>query len=194
MDQPDQSVTGLLQQIASGESAAGSRLFELVYEELETMAHGYIVKERRRDHTWQTGDLVNETFLRMTRGNELLTPTNRRYFFFAAGRAMRQLLIEHHRQRNSQKSGGGAEHEVLDDVLKHIQATQSGDFEDLYEVLQRFVHLHPREAELIELRFFAGMTNPEIAEVTEMSLSSVEKRIRFAKAWIGEQLKSGETQ
>ncbi len=183
----DTDVTLLLQQIETGDDDAKKRLFDKVYDELHEMAAGLMRRERQA-HTLQATALVNEVAARLLDDDALGNFPNRAYFFGAAARAMRQILVGHARTRNAQKRGGEWGRVPLDEVLDHLENDRQLDILALDESLQKLAELSERPAEVVLLRFFGGLTMPEIAEQLEVSLSSVEKDYKFARAWLKKEL------
>ncbi|MEM7454940.1 MAG: ECF-type sigma factor [Planctomycetota bacterium] len=175
-------ITEILGDINDGRHVQ-DELFEHVYDELKSMAENQMRSERS-DHTLQSTALVNEAYLRLTNGKQLGWQ-NRRHFFAAAAESMRRVLVDSARARGRQKRGGKmARLELVDD-----QAADSGSV-DPDQLLDLERHLHelesesPELAELVKLRFFAGLSMQVVANCLDTSLSTVERRWRFARAWL----------
>jgi RNA polymerase sigma-70 factor (ECF subfamily) len=184
------SVTLLLRQLQSGDQDARSPLLDVVYVRLKRMASGYMRNEWA-DHTLQTTGLVHEASLRLVE-QENLTWQNREHFFGIAGRSMRRILIDYARTRLAQKRGGGVQALPLDEELVYStrRAAQLVALDDVLDALEK----QDKElAQLVHLKFFVGLTNEEIAEVTDMSERTVKRRWTFGKAWLQNQLDSSET-
>jgi RNA polymerase sigma factor (TIGR02999 family) len=163
-------------------------LFPEIYRELHRVAGGYLRRERR-NHTLQPTALVNEAWIRIQKekGNEL---QGRTHGLAIAAQAMRRLLIDHGRHQKRDKRGGGATPLSLDDVL-NAAATGSVPVEDLLtdeEALTRLEAIDARSAQVVTLRFFAGMSNPEIAEHLNVSVRTVEGDWAHARAWLKREL------
>jgi len=144
----------------------------------------------RSGHTLQATALVNETCLKILQGDVVNTAENRRQLFFSAIRAMRQVLVDHAKGRNAAKRGKGVKPQSLDYVLQHFEARHRVSYLDLEIALERLQAQSPRLHETIILRFFAGLTIAESAEVMGCSDSRVETDWRLARAkllkWIGD--------
>jgi RNA polymerase sigma factor (TIGR02999 family) len=165
--------------------------FARVYDELRRMAHAQMARERA-DHSLQTTALVHEAYLRLY-GERPLEPANRRQFFAAAAEAMRRILIEHARARGRQKRGGGVgggelKRISLDDVqwLTEENLDQTLMFD---EAICRLEQQAPDDAQVVRLRFYAGLSVDETADVLGVSPATVDRRWRFARAWLWRQLR-----
>jgi RNA polymerase sigma factor (TIGR02999 family) len=178
-------LTLLLNQVRQGEDAARSRLFSLVYPELKRIATAYMRRERK-DHTLQATALVNEAFMRIA-GTTRLDWQSRAHFFATAAHIMRQILVDHARQYSAEKRGGSLVKLELQDWL--LVREENFDLilgvEALLEKLER---LDGRQFRVVELRFYAGMTEQEIAEVLGISTRTVKRDWEMAKAWLQKQL------
>lgn len=178
-----ESLDEILSQLRSGDAGARDRLFGVVYEELRRIARRQMRGERL-DHTLQTTALVHEAYLRLTRGKRLDSIQNRRHFFGAAAQVMRQLLIDHARHRRALKRHPPGDQLVLDSVLDHIETTHHVEFLDLNDALGELSSMGGRQSEIVQLRFFGGLTVPEVAEQLEVSVSTIEKEYASARAWL----------
>jgi RNA polymerase sigma-70 factor, ECF subfamily len=174
-------ITALLDDCRVGRQDAFDQLFEAVYEELRKLASGYMRRERM-DHTLQTTALVNEAYLRLAGGRES-TPENRLHFFAVAAKVMRQVLVDHARARASGKRGGGVERIPIDDAVVAADE-RSGGLVALDEVLRELAEIDPRKSQVIELRFFGGMTIDETAEFLGVSANTVTRDWELARAWL----------
>jgi RNA polymerase sigma factor (TIGR02999 family) len=175
-------VTTLLGQIRAGEPDAPNRLVRLIQPELKQIARGLMHRERL-DHTLQATALVNEGFLRLFRDDFLALAQDRAHFFAAMATAMREVLVDHARARAAHKRGGGWQRQPLDDLLDEVEQS-AGDLEDLHEALEQLAALAPRQAQIIELRFFGGHSMAEVAELLGLSLSAVEKDYARARNFL----------
>jgi RNA polymerase sigma-70 factor, ECF subfamily len=174
------SVTLLLDRIRAGETAAQTQLYEVVYDELRKLARRHMRGERG-DHTLQPTALVNEAFLRLF--GDVASATDRNHFFALASQTMRRVLVDHGRARSADKRGGGAEPISLDE--KNIAGEHNiTDILNLDEALSRLEKLDARSCRVVEMRFFAGLTELEIAEALGVSEGTVKRDWRFAKAWL----------
>jgi RNA polymerase sigma factor (TIGR02999 family) len=167
-------------------------MVEAVYDELRKLARAYLARERP-GHTLQPTALVHEVYLRL--GGEGEAAWNSRgHFFGAAARAMRQILIEHARARAAGKRGGGrARIEELDTVPDHRRAHGPSAEERLTlgGALERLAAAYPRKAEIVRLRYLAGLTVGEIAVLLDVTPRTVERDWRFARAWLEQALTAG---
>lgn len=181
----DANITELLQSWSEGDPEAFSRLVPLVYEDLHNMASFFFQRESE-SHTLQPTALVHEVYLRMFR-EEDLSWENRRQFFGFASKLMRNFLVDHARSRQAQKRGNGAIHIPLDDVLG-LSLDAGPDLLAINEALEQLAKTDPRQSEIVQLRFFVGLTVEEIARVLETSPSTVKREWRAAKFWLHRRL------
>lgn len=185
-EQSRTEITTLLERIGDGRDDARNQLVSVVYDELREMAQRQMRRERA-EHTLQTTALVNEVYLRLIGRDQLGKLQNRRHFFGAAARAMQQVLIDHAKQRDAQKRGRDHKRVPLDDLLDAYEK-QRVDVLALRDALAQLEQLHGRQHEIVMLRFYGGLTMPEIAEQLDVSLSTVENDFRTARAWLRGQL------
>ena len=190
MDAPpvsQQRVTELLARWSQGDDAALAELTPLVYQELRRIAHHHMGGQRP-DHTLQTTALINEVYLRLA---DQTNPRwqNRAHFFAVAARAMRQILVSYARNQQAQKRGRGAVKIELDEAAL-ISPEESKEVVDLHEALERLATLDSRKAQVVELKYFGGLTYDEIAEVLKVSRVTVRRDWEFAKVWLYSELHS----
>ena len=176
-----QEVTQLLADWSQGDHTALEKLAPLVYEELRRLAHRYM-EGQRADHTLQTTALVNEAYLRLA-DQRRPSFTNRSHFLAVAAKAMRQILVNHAKAQQRQKRGGGASKVELDEGAL-MSPEPPGAILDLNEALERLATLDSRKAQVVELRYFGGLKQDEIAEVLKISTVTVRRDWVFAKAWL----------
>jgi RNA polymerase sigma factor (TIGR02999 family) len=180
-----------LSRAREGDPQAAAVIFPLVYDQLRRVAGSYL-RDNASGHTLQPTALVHEAFLRLCQRD---TPFNDRAHFIAvAATAMRQILIDHARRTGAQKRGGGAARVTLQDLPSSGSgeaALSPVDVLALDAALTRLAALSPRQARVIELQFFGGMTVDEVAEAMAVSKSLVEKEWRRARAWIRSELAEG---
>ena len=178
----------LLEQSTGGNQDALSALLPLIYDELRHIASSYL-RHERPDHTLQTTALVHEAYLRLA-GQQDLGWKNRAHFRAIAATTMRRILVEHARARGRNKRGGSAERVVLDDA---VALTASGPIElvAVDQALTRLEHLDRQQAQIVELRFFAGLSVEETAEVLSISATTVKRDWAMARAWLRRELDGG---
>ena len=178
---PKETITTLLTAVNEDGGDLADRLWLLVYDELHVMAHGHLARERQ-GHTLNTTDLVNEAYLKLVDQRQV-SARGRTYFFGAAARAMRQILVDYARRRNRLKRGGKQAPVTLDE--NHLVFDGfAADLLDLDEALTRLATLFPRQARVVECRYFGGLNTEEIAEVLGVSPRTVKKDWALAKAWL----------
>ena len=184
-----QDITLLLQQIGKGNENAPDELFAVVYEELRRLAYGYMQNERS-DHTLQPTALVHEAFIQLV-GWENVTWQNRAHFFAVAARIMRQVLIESARQKKSAKRGGSWQKIVLEEAISFpTQGNREFDLLEINDAIEALAELDERQANIVELRFFGGLTYEETGHALDISSKTVQREWTLAKAWLRRRLKS----
>ena len=183
---PPGEVTGLLLAWNAGDRAALEKLMPLVYGELRRLAERHFRRERP-GHTLQPTAVVHETYFRLV-DQTRVTWRNRGHFLAIASQAMRRILIDHARGRGAEKRGGRAERVALDVGIASPEPAREVDLLALDEALDRLKDLDGTQAQIVELRFFGGLTIEETAEVLETSASSVKRDFRSAKAWLFREL------
>jgi RNA polymerase sigma factor (TIGR02999 family) len=185
MSSDPQGVTELLQAHARGDAGALDRLFPKVYDELRQMARGRMRNERA-DHTLSATELVHEAFFRLVRLDRM-DWKSRAHFLAIASQAMRNVLLDHADGRAAQKRGGGARPVTLEriDVPNEMPGD---DVLALCEALQRLERLEPRQARVVECRFFGGLNLDETAEALGVSAATVSRDWTIARAWLHAEL------
>lgn len=174
-------VTQLLLAWSEGDQGALDRLMPLVYGELRRLAHSYMRNERA-GHTLQTTAIIHEAYLRMIDAGQVRLE-NRAHFFAVAARLMRQILVDLARTRGYQKRGGGAQQVSLDEAMI-VNPEQSDDLVALDDALDALARLDQRQSQVVELRFFGGLTEEEIGEVLKVSSRTVRSDWRLARSWL----------
>lgn len=185
---PGLDVTQLLGAWQAGEEEAFEQLVEVVYEELHEIASRQLTGERP-DHTLQATGLVHEAYLRLA-GHDRARWHGRLHFFAVAARVMRRVLVDHARGRKSLKRGG---HLRKISLTSGVEVSGEGP-EDLLEVdeaLSRLEELDPELSQVVELRFFAGFTHREVAELLGVSVPTIVRRWRTARGWLYQYLNGG---
>jgi RNA polymerase sigma-70 factor (ECF subfamily) len=178
-------ITQLLEAASAGDPHALDRVIPLVYEELQTIARGQLAGERA-DHTLDTGGLVHEAYLKLV-GLERMEWGGRPHFLAVAAGAMRRILIDHARSRQAAKRGGGMVAISLGGVATPVHDPVA-ELLELDEALRRLQNVDDRQARVVELRFFAGMTIEEVAEVLAVSPMTVKRDWTAARAWLNREL------
>jgi RNA polymerase sigma-70 factor (ECF subfamily) len=182
-------ITTLLRSWAAGDGAALEQLTPLVYSELRAIAAGYMHSERP-GHVLQTTALVHEAYLRLSTAGSVEWQ-DRRHFYAASARVMRRILVDHARAADAAKRGGGLR---LDDVaLDTLPATNTDRAPDLCaldDALTRLAQLDPRRAQVVELRYFGGLTVEQTADAMHMSPQTVMRDWKVARAWLTQQLRA----
>jgi len=173
-------VTRLLAELSSGQPDVANRLATLVYDELHVIAVAAMRREAE-GHTWQPTELVHEAFAKLV-GHEQIAWQNRHHFFCVASRAMRRLLVDHARARRQLKRDGG-ERVPLTANIGQVAATDV-DILDLNDALERLALLDARQVEVVELRYFAGLTVDETAETLNVSPATVKRDWTVARAYL----------
>lgn len=178
-------VTEILVEWTDGDPEALNRLIPLVYHRLKQPAHARLQQERR-DHTLNTTALVHEAYVRLVKVDQIRW-TDRAHFFALASRLMRQLLVDYGKRRRALKRGGGYTHVPVEEDL----LTQDEDADRVVELDEHLLELekdYPRQARVIEHKFFGGLTIAEIAAVLEVSHATVERDLRFARTWLANRI------
>jgi RNA polymerase sigma factor (TIGR02999 family) len=174
-------VTGLLDDWRDGDPTALKKLTPLIYDELRRIAHRYAQRERN-GHTLQTTALVNEAYLRLA-GTEKPDWHNRTHFFAVTAQVMRHILIDHARRRRYLKHGGDAQQVSLAEAAL-MAGERAAELVALDEALEELARMDPRKTRVVELRYFGGLSLAETAEALGVSLMTVRRDWRAAKAWL----------
>jgi RNA polymerase sigma factor (TIGR02999 family) len=179
---PAPDVTQLLINWSRGDQAALERLMPLVYGELRRLAAAYLRRERS-NHTLQSTALVNEAFLRMVQQHEVQW-RNRAHFYGIAAQMIRRILVDYARSQHAEKRGSGAVKLELDEAMAVAQTAPDVDLLALNDALDRLTLLDERQSRVVELRFFAGLSIEETAEVLHLSPASIKREWQTARAWL----------
>lgn len=188
MTPTSQNLTQLLAAWSDGDQAALEELLPLVNAELRRLA-GHYMRRESPGHTLQTSALVNEAYLRLIDQKQVRWQ-NRAHFFGIAAQLMRRILIDHARKHQYQKRGGGAVRVLLDEAVAVVEA-RAAELLAVDEALERLTEMDARKGRIVELRFFGGLTEEETAEVMGVSLPTVQREWRTAKAWLHRMLTEG---
>ena len=179
------NITQLLKDYQSGSKDALDQMFPLVYGELRRLAASRLRGERG-EHTLQPTALVHEAYLRLVEQHSA-DWQNRAHFFGLAAEMMRRILVNHAVKNNAEKRFGNQTRLALDEIVDFTQG-QDVNLISLDEALTTLAEFDPKQAKIVELKFFAGLTNEEIAEVLSISDSTVKREWRIAKAWLHDQM------
>ncbi len=174
-------ITLLLSEWGGGDKEALERLMPLVYDELRRMARGYM-RRQPAGHTFQTTELIHETYLKLA-GNNEKGWANRAHFFGVAAKAMRHILVDHARSKHAGKRGGWREQISLTDNIAET-GVQSLQVLALDDALNSLAKLDRRKSDVVELKYFGGLTNEETSESLGISVETVKRDWRFARTWL----------
>ena len=178
-------VTQILHDWSDGDRAAPERLMPFVYDELRRLARSFLARERG-GHTLQPTALVNEAYLRLVHQRSV-NWQNRAHFYGIASSMMRRVLIDHARAHSTEKRGGGAIHLSLDDVQVPLEQ-RAASFVALDEALERLTLIDERKCKVVEMRFFGGLSDEEIAEVLGVTTRTVLRDWKTARLWLFREL------
>jgi RNA polymerase sigma factor (TIGR02999 family) len=181
-----QEITQLLLAWSDGDQAALEKLTPLVYAELHRLAKGYMFGERR-GHTLQTTALINEAYMRLIDWKNVRWQ-GRAHFFGVAAQVMRRILVDFARARHYAKRGGAASQVSLDEAVT-IHEDRSAELIALDEALKSLAEIDPRKSQVVELRFFGGLSAKETAEALKVSQRTVEREWNSARAWLYRELR-----
>jgi RNA polymerase sigma factor (TIGR02999 family) len=182
-----EDVTQVLEQLRNGDKRAADKLLPLVYDEFRALARHYLAQERA-NHTLQPTALVHEAYLKLV-DQSRVDWQGRSHFFAVAAQAMRRILVDHARSRQRDKRGGGRARVLLDEAVA-LSPQKDEDVLALDEALERLAQLDPRQAKVVELRFFGGMNVEEVAAALQVSKRTVEGDWTFARAWLSRELRA----
>src|SRR6266550_3694495 len=183
-----QEITQLLLSWSQGDNSALDQLIPLVYPELRRLARQHMRRENA-GHTLQTSALINEAYLRLVDQQDVKWQ-GRAHFFAVAAQVMRHILIDHARRLHYAKRGAGAQHIPLDEVML-VSQERAAEFVALDESLTLLAAVDPRKSQIVELRFFGGLTVEEAAEVMKLSPITIKREWRSARAWLHLEMSKG---
>ncbi len=179
------TITRLLQQVSAGDQAAYDQVIPLIYDDLRGIAAAQLRNERP-NHTLQATALANEAYMKII-GLREMDWRDRRHFFGAASGAIRRILVDHARKDKARKRGAGVQKMSLD-TAQLIPEQPRMDLLALDDALSELATLDERQSRIVELRFFGGMTVPEVAEVLSVSQRTIEGDWTMAKRWLKQQI------
>ena len=180
------NITHILKKATDGDDSAVRRLMPLVYDELRALAESYL-RQERSGHTLQATAIVHEAYVRLIKQDDIKWQ-NRAHFFAVAAQAIRRILVDHARARQRAKRGGGLERVRLDEDVAVLEERDL-DLVALDESLEKLAGLHERQARIVELRFFGGLTLKEVAEFLGVSPRTVDGDWSMARAWLRRELR-----
>lgn len=181
MSAPERDVTELLLQWNAGDEGALEHLTPLLYNDLRSLARSVLSREQP-GHTLSATALVHEVYLRLV-DQRRVRWENRAHFFGAAAHIMRRVLVDHARARTATKRGGGSARVPIDEGMGSVEAV-AAEILDLDAALSRLADVDPRKVRVVEMKFFAGMTNEEVACALSISDATVERDWKLARAWL----------
>ena len=182
-----QNLTQMLLAWGEGDEAARDALIPMVHDQLQRIAR-YHLRQERTGHSLQTNALINEAYLKLIE-QQSVTWQSRNHFFGIAARLMRQILVDHARKRGAGKRGMGAR---TDRPLSQVADPSGGrnfDVVALHDALDDLAALDPRQAEIVELRYFGGLTEAEVAAVKDLSPATIRREVAAARFWLGRRMK-----
>ena len=182
------SVSLLLREVQQGRESAREQLFGRLFAELRGAA-ARLMRNERPGHTLGASALLNEAILRLLADEVVEQAADRRFLFTAAIRAMKQVLVDHARRRNSHRRGGDRRQQPLDEMLVSFEEQHGFDLEALDDALARLSQRSPRQRDVIESRFFGDLSVQETAELLDVSIGTVERDWRLARAWLYRELR-----
>jgi RNA polymerase sigma factor (TIGR02999 family) len=181
-------VTTLLNEAGAGDSGAAEALLPLVYQQLRALAERRMRRERP-DQTLQATALVHEAYLRLVDTSKVRLWDSRWHFFAAAAEAMRRILVDNARKRGRIKRGGGQQRVDLDKIDVTVDEPPD-ELIALDEALKKLAHAHPQKAQLVNLRYFGGLTHQEAAQALGISASTADRDWAYARAWLYREIAS----
>jgi RNA polymerase sigma factor (TIGR02999 family) len=184
---PSSQITELLRQWSDGDAGAPEKLLPIVYQELRRLAANYM-KQERGDHLLATTALVHEAYLRLLDPKEPISWQGRSHFYGIAARAMRQALVDYARREAAARRGGRVPRLTLTEAGDVPAPSEGMDFLALDTALTTLATVDPRQARVVELRYFGGLTIEETAEVMELSPATVKREWILARAWLYKEL------
>ena len=188
--EPRRDLTLILGRARAGDDQAKDELIALIYDELRQVA-SRLMRSERSDHTLPPTAVVHEAVIRLLGDAVFDTARDRNYLFASAARAMREVLIDHARRRSADRRGGHRRRVPLDQVVDYFQE-QGVDVVAVHEALDRLTQWNERQGQVMTLRYFGGLTVPEVATALGVSVVTVERDWRLARAWLRGQLREGE--
>ena len=178
-------ITRLLLEWGAGDKDAFDKLMPFVYGELRRLAHAYM-RRQGADHTLQTTALVNEAYMRLVDSDKVRWQ-DRNHFFAMSAKLMRRILVDFARAKNAQKRGGGEHMVTFDEGLPVVEAKEA-ELIALDDAMIRLAEMDERQSQIVEMKYFGGLTEEEIAEVLDVSVRTVRRDWSVARAWLFREL------
>ena len=188
--EPHGHLSLILGRARAGDERARSELIALVYDQLREVA-ARLMRRERKDHSLPPTAVVHEAVIRLLGEAVFDRSPDRAFLFASAARAMREVLIDHARRRAAGRRGGGRRRVPLDNVVDYFEE-QGLDLVAVHEALDRLTALNERQGQVMTLRYFGGLTVPEVAAALDVSVVTVERDWRLARAWLRDQLREGD--
>ena len=179
---PDADATQLLNRLSEGDAEAENELFELIYGQLHALAQAHMQRESEA-HTLQPTALVHEAYVRLVRADDL-SFQSRGHFYSLASRVMRSCLVDHARRKKSEKRGGDRVRVALDGMLSPTGEARELELIAVNEAVEQLTELKPELGRIVELRFFGGLSIPQVAETLDIPQRTIERRWKLASAWL----------
>ncbi len=184
--EPRSDLTLILGKARAGDEQARSDVVSVIYDELRRVASRLMSRERT-NHTLSPTAVVHEAVIRLLGEEVFDRAADRSFLFSSAARAMREVLIDHARRRKASRRGGGWKRVPLDQIVDYFEE-QGLDVVAIHESLDRLAEMNERQAQVMTLRYFGGLTVPQVAAALDVSIATVERDWRLARAWLGTQL------
>jgi len=188
-EQPPSDITQLLIEMTDGNTEVVNQILPLIYSELRKLASSYLRRERS-NHTLQPTALVNEAYLKLI-DQKKVKWQNRAHFFGIAAQVMRRILLDHARKHTAEKRGGDAELLPIEEEILIVSHEKSAELIALDEALENLAKIDEQKARIVELRYFGGLSIEETAEVMGVSVPTINRQWRMAKAWLYGQVARG---
>lgn len=182
------NITPILLEWSAGDEEASARLMPFVYDELRELAARHLRMERP-DHTLQATALVHEAYLRLVDENSV-SLRNRAQFFGLAAQIMRRILVDHARRHRAEKRGGASAQKLSLDEVREVSSGRSVDLIALDDALKDLAKFDERQSRIVELRFFGGLSVRELAELLQISETTIKREWTLAKAWLRREISS----
>lgn len=187
--EPPSDITQLLIQMTDGNTEAVNQILPMIYSELRKLASSYLRRERS-NHTLQPTALVNEAYLKLI-DQKKVKWQNRAHFFGIAAQVMRRILLDHARKHTAEKRGGAAEVLPIEEEILVVSQEKSAELIALDEALENLAKMDEQKAKIVELRYFGGLSIEETAEVMGVSVPTINRQWKMAKAWLYGQVARG---